>query len=169
MEAKQVASDHVKLAKFIARLFKRSNREQDGDDIESDALFGLALAADAYDPKRGASFETYARYRIKGAIVDGIRTRRWGGRTKTDRELAVINLKYEMKQHEFTAEEPELDKFTLVSSIESLTGREQIILRMYYWNEMPMKEIAMTLGVTEGRVSQMHKILLGKLRHAYDC
>jgi RNA polymerase sigma factor for flagellar operon FliA len=47
------------------------------DDLESYGLFGLMEAIDRFDPGRGVKFETYATTRIRGAIIDQLRTDTW--------------------------------------------------------------------------------------------
>ncbi len=55
-------------------------------------------------------------------------------------------------------------KEALKREIENLSEREKLVLSLYYWEELTMKEIAVVLGVTEGRVSQIHHQALLKLR-----
>ncbi len=43
------------------------------DDLVSDGTVGLMKAWDNFDPKRGVKFETYASYRIRGEILDGLK------------------------------------------------------------------------------------------------
>ncbi|MCG8484358.1 MAG: FliA/WhiG family RNA polymerase sigma factor [Clostridia bacterium] len=61
-------------------------------------------------------------------------------------------------------EEEEL-KMQLSQSIEKLSEKEQIILNLYYKEELPLKEIALVLDVSISRVSQIHGKLLLKLRN----
>lgn len=44
------------------------------DDLVSDGTVGLMKAAENFDPKRGVKFETYASYRIRGEILDGLKS-----------------------------------------------------------------------------------------------
>ena len=43
------------------------------DDLVSDGTIGLMKAWDNFDPKRGVKFETYASYRVRGEILDGLK------------------------------------------------------------------------------------------------
>src|SRR3989339_1945769 len=43
------------------------------DDLVSDGTIGLLKASDNFDPKRGVKFETYASYRVRGEILDGLK------------------------------------------------------------------------------------------------
>jgi RNA polymerase sigma factor for flagellar operon FliA len=49
----------------------------DQEDMQSFGLMGLIKAIDKFDPEYGVKFETYARYRIRGAIIDEIRKANW--------------------------------------------------------------------------------------------
>ncbi len=62
-------------------------------------------------------------------------------------------LKGEMKQH-------------LVDAIENLPEKERLVLTLYYYEELTMKEIGLTLGVVESRVSQIHSAAVLRLRAA---
>ena len=55
-------------------------------------------------------------------------------------------------------------KKSLTEAVERLTEREQLVLNLYYQEELTLKEIAEILGVTLSRVSQIHGKILIKLR-----
>ena len=61
-------------------------------------------------------------------------------------------------------EEREL-KEKLVESLEALNEKEKLVIQMYYYDEMTLKEIAAVLEVSESRVSQIHTKALNKMRH----
>jgi RNA polymerase sigma factor for flagellar operon FliA len=52
----------------------------------------------------------------------------------------------------------------LAELIEQLTPREKLVLSLYYTDELNMREVAEVMGITEGRVSQLHTQALGRLR-----
>ncbi len=52
----------------------------------------------------------------------------------------------------------------LASAIESLPKKEAILLSLYYYEELTMKEVALVLGLTESRVSQVHSQMVMRLR-----
>jgi RNA polymerase sigma factor for flagellar operon FliA len=54
----------------------------------------------------------------------------------------------------------------LVDAIEDLPEKERMVLMLYYYEELTMKEIGLTLGVVESRVSQIHTAAVGRLRAA---
>ncbi len=55
----------------------------------------------------------------------------------------------------------------VASLIATLTPREKLVLSLYYTDELNMREAAMVMGVTEGRVSQLHAQALTRLRRAF--
>src|SRR5689334_5352860 len=72
--AGELAREHLHLVAEVARSFhNRLPANVDLDDIVGDGSVGLAEAAQRFSPWRGTSFRTFAKYRILGAIVDGLR------------------------------------------------------------------------------------------------
>ncbi len=59
-------------------------------------------------------------------------------------------------------------KQALAAAIDMLPKKERTILSLYYWDELTMKEIAQVLELTEGRVSQLHKQALIRLKSRFD-
>ncbi len=66
---------------------------------------------------------------------------------------------------EQTAENEVIDK--LAQLIEQLSNREALVLSLYYAEELNMREAAEVLGVTEGRISQLHSQAIKKLRQKF--
>lgn len=99
---------------------------------------------------------------------------------KTLEATQTLNILYieELKAGSETGREPGISEGDVVSGqyekketreileklIESLPENERLVITLYYYEEMTMKEIALTLGVTEPRVSQIHSKVLSKLR-----
>ena len=70
----QLVAHHLALARRAAgRIYPRVRGLVGFDELCALANAGLAEAAERYDPARGATFATFAWYRIQGAIVDGLR------------------------------------------------------------------------------------------------
>ena len=55
-------------------------------------------------------------------------------------------------------------KTALAAALKTLSKREQLVMSLYYYDEMTLKEIATILGVTESRVSQIHSKVILSLR-----
>ena len=65
---------------------------------------------------------------------------------------------------EVSIEKSELKKI-IAEAIDTLNENERLVITLYYYEEMMLKEIASVLGVTESRVSQIHSKVLSKLKH----
>lgn len=73
-ERDRLVEEHLWLVKCIASsIMENLPRTVDADDLTSAGTMGLIKAVDDFDPSRGASLQTYARYRIRGAILDELR------------------------------------------------------------------------------------------------
>ena len=193
------------------------------DDLISAGVFGLMDAIDAFDMTRGVKFETYCVPRIRGAMLDELRTMDWVprlvrskssklgeatkqlearlGRHPTEGELAsqmdiplaelekmmleanavgLISLNkkwYETDSYKDVreidiledkkAEDPthklqNRDLMRLVTR--GLNRNERLIIILYYYEDMTMKEIGATLDLSESRVSQMHSSIVARLQ-----
>ena len=198
------------------------------EDIISYGTIGLIQAVDRYDPSVGVKFETYAIRRIKGSILDAIRSlqqlsrdasRRARdldhaydeltqsmGRMPTNREVAdhlglspdefaqalmdastsVVSLNTPLGDVGGDGDRPSLleqiaDDDTpgpdmqverrhlmeaLVQAIQGLSERDRLVVNLYYYDELTLKEISEVLGVSTSRVSQLHAAAVFKLRAA---
>src|SRR5436853_7742363 len=87
LEYRKTASDEIRnflieryldIVKYTAeRMHMRLPSEVDVEDLMSAGLFGLMDAIDAFDLERGVKFETYCAPRIRGAILDELRSMDW--------------------------------------------------------------------------------------------
>jgi RNA polymerase sigma factor for flagellar operon FliA len=212
------------LVKYNAeRIWARLPDGVELDDLISAGVFGLMDAIDAFDLTRGVKFETYCVPRIRGAMLDELRTMDWVprlvrskssrmeaarkeleaalGRPPRPEELAeklgipleqldsyvgeatAVNLVslnkkwYETDSYKDVreidiledkkAEDPthrlqNRDLMRLVTR--GLNRNERLIVILYYYEEMTMKEIGATLNLSESRVSQMHSSIVQRLQ-----
>ena len=191
------------------------------EDLIQSGMIGLLEAARKYDATKGASFETYAGIRIRGAIIDEVRKGDWTPRSvhrnsrritstmqaieaRTGRDAQDVDVAREMgveldEYHallkdaassrlfsfdemlegnddspgeEVSHEGPSPDdehhqasfKKALVEAISNLPEREQLVLSLYYDEELNLKEIGQVLGVSESRISQIHSQAALRLR-----
>jgi RNA polymerase sigma factor FliA len=220
----RLVENYLSLVRYNAeRIWARLPDGVELDDLISAGIFGLMDAIDAFDLSRGVKFETYCVPRIRGAMLDELRTMDWVprlvrskqskmeqaskmletslGRKPTMEELAErLNLPVEQVQdfvNEATAVNLvslnkkwyETDSYKDVREIDILedkkaedpTGRlqnrdlmklvtrglnrnERLIVILYYYEEMTMKEIGATLNLSESRVSQMHTSIVSRLQ-----
>jgi len=212
------------LVRYCAeRLHSKLPDKVELDDLISAGTFGLMDAIDAFDPTRGVKFETYCSPRIRGSILDELRSMDWVprlvrarahqlakathsleinlGRKPTEQEIAEeldmdmeefnrlqrdanaasqvsLNTKYSNGDSEKDireidiikderSENPviEAQKRDLKSLLtKGLTRAERLIVVLYYYEEMTMKEIGATLDLSESRVSQMHSSIIARLK-----
>ncbi len=201
---------------LLGRMGMTQELGNDYEDLAHQGLMGLIEAVDRFDPKYGVRFSTYASTRIRGKVLDYLRTSDWMPRAvrkrarmiektistlwsenlrePTEEEIAVrMGLKVEDVQqgladssrvivsldmmmevdqegesslHERLRDENQADpsdifeEGTLIeqmgSAIRNLSEREQLVLSLYYNEELTFKEIGKVLNITESRVCQLH-------------
>jgi RNA polymerase sigma factor for flagellar operon FliA len=205
------------------RIWSRLPEGVELDDLISAGVFGLMDAIDAFDMSRGVKFETYCVPRIRGAMLDELRTMDWVprlvrskasklneatkqletklGRHPTEVELAEhmqislaelekmtleanavglislnkkwyetdsykdvreIDILEDKKGEDPTRRVQKNDLMRLVTK--GLNRNERLIIILYYYEELTMKEIGATLDLSESRVSQMHSSIVQRLQ-----
>ena len=219
---------YMPLVRYNAeRIWARLPEGVDLEDLVSAGVFGLIDAIEAFDLSRGVKFETYCVPRIRGAMLDELRTMDWVprlvrskasklneamqtlearlGRQPTQHELAeelgisleelekmiqeastvnLISLNkkwYETDSYKDVreidiledkkGEDPtrRLQKADLMRLVtKGLNRNERLILILYYYEEMTMKEIGATLDLSESRVSQMHSAIVQRLKNQLE-
>ena len=212
----QLAEHYLPLIKVVAgRLAMSLPPHLDRDDLLSTGFFGLLDAIDRYDISRNIKFETYAGVRIRGAMIDYLRSKDWIpvtmrqklrryeqkvyqleselGRTATDAEIAdaleisvkelqtlvsqfntstIIPLEEYLKTDSpeaidadpvETTEHLEL-KETLARVIDKLPEKERLVVSLYYYDELTLKEISLIMHLSEARISQLHTKAITRMR-----
>ncbi|RMH44378.1 MAG: sigma-70 family RNA polymerase sigma factor [Deltaproteobacteria bacterium] len=82
----KLVDEHMDLVRTTAsQVYRKVGRHVEMDDLIALGTAGLLEAADRFDPDRGASFRTFAYYRIRGAIYDGVRSMAHIPRTEYDK------------------------------------------------------------------------------------
>ena len=215
---------YMYLVKYAAdRLNSKLPDKVELDDLISAGTFGLMDAIDAFDPDRGVKFETYCTPRIRGSILDELRSMDWVprlvrarahqltkaihslethlGRKPTEKEMAEelnmnmeefnrlqrdanaiglvsLNTRYnegegekDIREIDVIKDQKSKDPLTEAQKrdlknllTKGLTRAERLIIVLYYYEEMTMKEIGATLDLSESRVSQMHSSIVARLK-----
>jgi RNA polymerase sigma factor FliA len=220
---------YAPLVKYVAgRVGSGLPAHVDEEDLVSYGLLGLMGAIDRFDPSRDIKFETFAIARIKGAIIDELRSLDWVPRSVRSRardiERAMADLERTLHRAPTDEEiadklgmtEEELDdsltdisrssiaaldelwtisgssggdQVALIDTIEDTSGpdpqgalaqtelrealgeaiarlpeREKLVVTLYYYEELTLREIGEVLGVTESRVSQLHTKAILRLK-----
>ena len=97
-ERDKLVIEHVALVKRIANhIMNRLPSNIQKDDLIQAGMLGLLEASKNYDPSQGASFETYASIRIRGAILDEVRGTDWTPRSVTRKIREVSQAVHEVE------------------------------------------------------------------------
>jgi RNA polymerase sigma factor FliA len=169
----------------VARTLRKLPPNVLRDDLLAAGTFGLVDAM-RKSADRGPSFDWYARIRIRGAVVDELRAQDWltrRARTRVARAqaageacgVAVVGFDDlpEAQAHGFADDsvgtpqeqvERRMDRLALERAVALLPEREASIVGWHYFDGIPFKTIAVRLGVSEPRVSQLHARAMGRLR-----
>jgi RNA polymerase sigma factor for flagellar operon FliA len=209
------------------RIWARLPEGVELDDLISAGVFGLMDAIDAFDLSRGVKFETYCVPRIRGAMLDELRTMDWVPRLVRSKASklneAIKNVEARVGRHpsereladELGISVPELEKMMLDANAvnlislnkkwyetdsykdvreidiledkkgedptrriqkndlmrlvtKGLNRNERLIIILYYYEELTMKEIGATLDLSESRVSQMHSSIVQRLQNQLE-
>lgn len=200
------------------------------EDLINTAMIGLFDALEKYDESRGTKFETYAIWRIKGAVLDELRSLDWAsrttrrkarmieqacqvldqklGRAATEQEMAdhlnislteflrlleevrgtvLLSLDQSMQvddDHDLAGladvieDKNSIDSLEELESSESrdllldlvngLSEQERLVVALYYYEEMTLKEIGQALQISESRVSQIHTKAILRLKGRFS-
>jgi RNA polymerase sigma factor for flagellar operon FliA len=193
------------------------------EELKSLGLLGLLDAFDKFDHDRDLKFETYASFRIRGAILDGLRKEDWLPRNTREKakEIEAVQQKLEQQHmrhvtareiakemgmdetdvtktmneyyfsqivsmddlikgdedqdHGYTVKDehapgPEEELINqewleeMAEAIEHLTENEQLVLSLFYKEELTLTEIGKIMNLSTSRISQIHSKALFKLR-----
>jgi RNA polymerase sigma factor for flagellar operon FliA len=225
----QLIEQYAPLARYVVdRLHFQPTGGISYEDLLGQAILGLIEAVDRFDPARGVKFNTFAYYRIRGAVMDMLREMDWVprslrakstdlvntmsrleaelGRPATDDEVAAA---LHISLEEFDALAQEIGTQTVVSmdevlesasgdsgvsvrdtlvddsavlpdaytemqdqrrrlaeAIDALPKNERLVISLYYYDGLTLKEIGKVLGVTESRACQLHSKAVLRLRAA---
>jgi len=220
---------YAPLVKYVAgRVAVNLPKSVDEGDLTGYGTLGLIDAIERFDPGRGVKFETYAIARIRGSMIDGLRSMDWVpvsvrhrnrnlesvvrelenqlGRSATDEEVAeqlgitvaeygqriqdmagsailsledvwgnpeegeaptrMAEIKDEKAVDPLDEAEWNSRREALGRSIEKLPPREKLVVTLYYFEGLTVKEIAYVLKVSPSRVSQLHTKAVIRLRGA---
>lgn len=214
------------IKQVVERLAVRLPAHINKEDLFSAGIIGLLDALAKFDPEKKVKFETYAEIRIKGTILDELRSLDWfsrsarqkanhlekvlhalvlkkGGKVEDEEiaqkmglslgeyydllnEIRAVNLldienleekllpnggkdlfnliTGEMEDHPLHETIWQELKKDLAKAIEGLTEKEKMVLNLYYYEELTLKEIGDLLGYTESRICQIHAQTILKLR-----
>jgi len=209
---------------IVGRIAVRLPSYVDAEDLKSIGVVGLIDAANKFDPERGIKFSTYAEHRVKGAILDELRSMDWVSRSVREKSRKLEKAYREVEQTlgreasgaeiasfldiavsefnnlqnqsaavsvlsldasardsegggsmgEIVADHKAENQFATLSqgrtagriaaAIGTLPERERMVITLYYYEDLSLKEIGLILGVSESRVCQIHTKAVVNLR-----
>lgn len=172
-DAVPLVAHHLDLARRAAgRIYPRVRGLVSFDELCALANAGLAEAAQRYDPARGASFATFAWYRIHGAIFDGLRRSSQRRRAATA-PAAVVSLEA-LRDRGFDAagDAPgpgdDLDRARWTArlrvAIAQLPDKPRALVTKHYFEGKSLLEAGAELGVSKSWASRMHAQAVDRLR-----
>ena len=226
LERERMLLEHLPTVRYIARrIHERLPQHVELDDLVSAGVVGLIDAFSKFDHTKKVQFKSYAQFRIRGAILDSLRTLDWSprelrrkgraveeairaltqrlGRAPAEQEIAT-DLGLELTEYQqllgdlkgleigslhvertedsgdeelaYIPGSPEDDPLfrclqsemreRLAGAIDGLPEKERLVLTLYHYEGLTMKEIGQMLGVVESRVSQIHSSAVLRLRAA---
>lgn len=224
LERERVLLEHLPTVRYIARrIHERLPQHVELDDLVSAGVVGLIDAFSKFDHTKKVQFKSYAQFRIRGAILDSLRTLDWSprqlrrkgraieeailslmhrlGRAPAEQEIAAeLGLELseyqqllgdlkgleigslQVERNEDSGDEelayipgaPEDDPLfrclqsemrqRLAAAINDLPEKERLVLTLYHYEGLTMKEVGQVLHVVESRVSQIHSSAILRLR-----
>lgn len=174
MSTTQLVEQYVPLANKMAFQRKKSlPRHIDIEEIRSAAYLGLVEAANRFNPDLGICFSTFAYPRINGAIIDYLRDLGWMKRGETcnilslDAELADSEACFLSDTVQAKEERNDQEEILEVISL-NLDKQAKSVLRHYFIEELPMKEVGEKCGFSEGRISQLIKEYKQRIRDNWN-
>ena len=209
----------------VERVAATLPRNVDHEDLYSAGVLGLLDAHAKFDTRKGVKFETYAVWRIKGAVLDQLRALDWVSRSmrRKARNLDGITRKLDQRLGRAASEdevaremkmsrgdfyrlldhvrgavlvsldetrtsdgedqgtladhladpnsidlesrlEDDQTKRMLLRTIDQLPEQERLVVALYYYEHLTLKEIGRTLGISESRVSQVHTRAMSRMK-----
>lgn len=209
----------------VERVAATLPRNVDHEDLYSAGVLGLLDAHAKFDTGKGVKFETYAVWRIKGAVLDQLRALDWASRSmrRKARNLDGVTRQLDQKLGRAASEEEvarelkmsrddfyrlldhvrgavlvsldesrsndsddqgtladhladpsavdleekleeEQNRRMLLRTIDCLPEQERLVVALYYYEHLTLKEIGRTLGISESRVSQVHTRAMSRLK-----
>ncbi|GGG80610.1 FliA/WhiG family RNA polymerase sigma factor [Paenibacillus radicis (ex Gao et al. 2016)] len=133
------------------------------DDLASNGVMGLIDAIEKFDYSRGLQFETYASWRIRGAIIDGLRQGDWVPRSIREKAKRVEEAYQKLEQQYLrSVTDAEISKYLEISEKEFTTMLHEIAITTVCSLEDPIREeeteTRMSLLVDERVKNPDHKV-----------
>jgi len=229
--ANQLIDQYMYLVNYqVERIRSNLPNNVSKDDLRSFGLLGLFDALKKFEPNRNLKFDTYASFRVRGAIIDGLRKEDWLPRSIRDKSKRIEQISQQLEQqfqrspsaeeiaeaiglsvdevetimkdslfsNVWSLEEKPNDgtenikegvgyllqdesvvapdenllhaelQEELAEGIKRLNENEQMVISLFYQEELTFTEVGHILGLTTSRISQIHKKAIFKLRKSLE-
>lgn len=225
-DQERMVIEHLPIVRYMAqRIHERLPKHVEIGDLISAGILGLIDAASKFDPEKKTQFSTYARFRIRGAILDNLRSLDWSPRDLRRKaraieeairalmlrlcrapsepeiagemgmdlgeyhhlldelhslEIGTLHAQCSEDSEEELARVPTCEddpllcclkrerRSRLASALDQLPERERLVMTLYYYEGMTLREIGLTLGVTESRACHIRSSAVLRLRVLLD-
>jgi RNA polymerase sigma factor for flagellar operon FliA len=170
----------------VARFMRKLPANVDRGDLLAAGMYGLVTSLERNGGDDGDAFAGYAKMRIRGAILDELRSQdwlsrraRWAANEQSEAyagPVALVGLDdvNEAERSASLADDAAPNALTLLESmgtrnelraaVDQLPERERLIVAKHYFEGVRLKDIGKLLGVSEPRISQLHSRAIGRLR-----
>jgi RNA polymerase sigma factor for flagellar operon FliA len=171
---------------IVARFMRKLPANIDRGDLLAAGMYGLATSIERNGGDNGDTFEGYAKMRIRGAILDELRSQDWLSRrarwaaneqgSAYQGPVALVGLDDvgDSERSASLADGDSPDALAVLESVgtqqelraavDQLPDRERLIVAKHYFEGVRLKDIGKILGVSEPRISQLHSRAIGRLR-----
>ncbi len=226
-DSDRLLQDHMMLIRYHSDQLYRQIPSHclDKNELVNAGVIGLLDAAQRFDRRKNVAFKTFASFRIRGSMIDLLRSHDWMSRTVRDhandvkavmqslqaslgrpaeeaeiaaaldvsvevyrqrlqdvRQMSVLSFedlslddgedRYSLLETLSANADEMPDRYVSVmevieqlsTAITQLPERERVMMALYYYEGLNMKEVALVLELTESRVSQLHSQLVLRLR-----
>ncbi len=187
--ASQYATDHsIEIDQYqdlveseALGVFFKIRRAVDLEDLISIGTIGLIQAASRFDPDRGTPFRVFARFRVRGRILDGLGNtaplprKAWRRKCQRNEQESIVSKAPQFVDPRDLAEPNSLDELTyaldatrLPSALATLPRRSAYLLALVYYDGLSLTHAARCLGISTAQASRERQHALSSLRRHFD-
>lgn len=193
-DREQLIQKHIRFVAYLAHKMNRTSGMHlftEVDELISDGCIGLIEAAQKFDPDREIDFRTFAKHRIRGAMLDGVRKFNLLSREKKEdcprsRAFSILNdsatvaldakrsdgsLCQDLPDKKEVVEDVVLDRIEqeevaerVQKALSQLDEQERHIIQRSFFDGMSLAEIGQELGVTGSNICRIRSKVYKKLR-----
>lgn len=179
----ELTNEHMRLVNVIVYFIHKKRPFLDKEEMVADGMLGLVKAARDYNEAKGSSFKTYASFRIKGSILDGIRlSQRLTGYSRSAGRVAQL---LDLDSFVGGGDDEDTSRFTellsddgaanhrdeqvilkneILEYANDLTRRQQQIAKAALLTDMSQSDMARRYGISDSQITQLMRTCGIRLR-----